>query len=100
MSAEVSTISGYVDGIPQLSTRKAQTKVRLLDGQTMVIGGLIREEEVKIMEKLPILGDIPFFGRLFQNRRETSRPQELLIFLTPQIEYADGRSSVAEKPTF
>lgn len=98
--AEVSTIAGYVDGIPQLATRKAETTVRLLDGQTMVIGGLIREDEIEILEKLPILGDIPFFGRLFQNRRTSRRPQELLIFLTPQIEYADGDHLVAEKPVF
>lgn len=100
LMAEVSTISGYVQGIPQLSKREASTTVRLQDGQTMVIAGLIREDELKIIEKLPILGDIPFFGRLFQNRKITKRPQELLVFLTPQIEYADDPNLTAEKPAF
>ncbi len=90
LSAESSTVSGFTAGVPQIATRRATTKVRLENGQTMVIGGLIRDEEIETIRKVPILSEIPFFGRLFKNRQVQRRPQELVIFLTPEIEYADG----------
>jgi len=100
LEAEASSISGFsAEGIPQKSLRNAKTTVRIHNGQTMVIGGLISEEEIERITKVPILGDIPFFGRLFRNRQVSRRPQELLVFLTPEIEYAGGEVLQAEGPT-
>jgi type IV pilus assembly protein PilQ len=55
------------------------------DGQTLVLGGIFHTEEVKGSEKVPILGDIPFFGRLFRNDLRNTEKREILIFLTPKI---------------
>jgi len=99
LSAESSTVSGFTAGVPQIATRRATTKVRLENGQTMVIGGLIREEEIETIRKVPILSEIPFFGRLFKNRQVQRRPQELVMFLTPEIEYANGDRAPAQLAT-
>jgi type II secretory pathway component GspD/PulD (secretin) len=51
----------------------------------MVIGGLIREEEIKTMSKIPILGDLPFIGELFRHRNNSHRKSEILVVITPRI---------------
>jgi type II secretory pathway component GspD/PulD (secretin) len=78
----VSTVSGFVDGVPQTSTREAETVVRVKDGDTLVIGGLIRDEDVKTMTKVPILGDLPLVGQLFRYHERNHRRSEVMIFLT------------------
>jgi type II secretory pathway component GspD/PulD (secretin) len=71
--------------LPRISRRTVQTAVRLQDGETMVIGGLIGENEVQTLRKLPILGDLPVLGTLFR-RDETARSKsELIILLTATI---------------
>src|SRR5262249_49866092 len=55
------------NGLPQTSAREADTTVRIKDGDTIVIGGLIREEDIKQMQKVPLLGDLPVLGYLFRN---------------------------------
>ena len=55
------------------------------DGETMVIGGLIREEEIKTMSKIPILGDLPLIGELFRHRNNNHRKSEILVVITPRI---------------
>ena len=47
--------------------REATTTVRVKDGETLVISGLINDQDVKTVQKVPLLGDIPFFGQLFRN---------------------------------
>lgn len=62
--------------------RSADTIVRLKDGQTMVIGGLIGSDEAKQMSKIPFLGDIPILGNLFKYIQKSKSDTEVMIFLT------------------
>lgn len=62
--------------------RSADTIVRLKDGQTMVIGGLIGSDEAKQMSKVPFLGDIPILGNLFKHIQKSKSDTEVMIFLT------------------
>ena len=62
--------------------RSADTIVRLKDGQTMVIGGLIGSDEAKQMSKIPFLGDIPILGNLFKHIQKSKSDPEVMIFLT------------------
>ena len=62
--------------------RSADTIVRLKDGQTMVIGGLIGSDEAKQMSRIPFLGDIPILGNLFKHIQKSKSDTEVMIFLT------------------
>ena len=55
------------------------------DGETIVLGGVFREETAIPESKTPVLGDIPYLGRLFKRTGRASRRTELLIFITPRI---------------
>lgn len=65
--------------------RSADTHVRLRDGETMVIGGLIGSEESHSLSKIPILGDIPILGQFFRNLKHSRTESEIMIFLTAHI---------------
>jgi general secretion pathway protein D len=67
---------------PIFSTREIRTEVNILDGSTVVMGGLTREEVKEVHDKVPILGDIPLIGRLFRSDSETTQKRNLLIFVT------------------
>ncbi|MDD2703657.1 MAG: secretin N-terminal domain-containing protein [Candidatus Omnitrophica bacterium] len=93
---EVSSLTGYAstrDGVnegPITSSRKVSTEVQILDGETVVIGGLVKEESLSLVKKVPLLGDIPVLGYLFKTKQEgsTGSPNEktdLLIFVTARI---------------
>lgn len=93
---EVSSLVGYAsnrEGVnegPITSTRTAQTEVLMKDGQTVVIGGLVKDESLIIRKKVPILGDIPLLGWFFSRKEigSSSSPTEktdLLIFVTARI---------------
>lgn len=69
----------------RFSSRSARTNVRLKDGETMIIGGLISAEESKAYSKIPFLGDIPILGRLFNNTKSSKTENEVMIFLTAGI---------------
>jgi len=69
----------------RFNKRSADTEVRLKDGETMVIGGLIGKEESKAMSKVPFLGDLPILGRLFSNVNNSKNETEVVIFLTAHI---------------
>jgi len=73
------------DGTAIISTRKASTNVKVKDGQTIVIGGLIRDSLIKTQKKVPILGDIPLLGLLFKSPKSTKVKTELIVFITPVI---------------
>lgn len=79
----VTVPSGFYQ--PIFSTREVRTEVTIFDGATVVIGGLTREEIKTIEDKVPVLGDIPFLGRLFQNKGETAQKRNLLIFVTANL---------------
>jgi len=66
--------------------RSTKSMVRVKDGETVILGGLIRKKGNTVITKLPILGDIPVFGKLFTNRNtDEDRDRELLVFITPHI---------------
>ena len=67
------------------SSRNVTTSIVIWDGQTVVMGGLMRETMVTIDDKIPILGDIPVLGRLFRSKGEKSEKQNLLIFVTARL---------------
>lgn len=78
-------------GLPVLSTRRADTDVRVKDGETVIIGGLTLRQEFKTKSKVPVLGDIPLLGELFTRRRTNAVNSELVIFVTPHILTERGR---------
>jgi type II secretory pathway component GspD/PulD (secretin) len=86
----VSTITGFTSApggtsLPQISERSVDTTIHVKDGETVAIGGLIRDEEIKSMTKVPFLGDIPFFGQLFRHRNNTKTRSDVTIFITTKI---------------
>ena len=76
------------------SKRSADTTVVVRDNQTVVIGGLIGATDTEVETKIPILGDIPIFGKLFRGKRVSSRKSNMLIFLTPHV--IDDESDLEE----
>lgn len=98
---EVSNISELdrETGMPVLSSRRAETTVRVKDGETVMIGGLTQKQEYRTHNKIPILGDIPILGNLFQSAKTSSIDSELVVFLTPRILTNRGRlaDEAAEK---
>lgn len=73
-----------VQNIPRIGTREADTRVLVRSGDTVVIGGLIKDNEVKVEKKVPILGDIPVLGWLFKRRTVQRSQTELLVFIHPE----------------
>jgi general secretion pathway protein D len=67
---------------PIFSMRKVTTSVQVADGQTVVIGGLMREDVQKVEDKTPLLGDIPLVGRLFRSNIDQHVKRNLIIFVT------------------
>ena len=71
--------------LPRFRQRQVATTAVVWDGQTVVLGGLIAENVRKSREKVPVLGDIPFVGRLFRSEAADSTKKNLVIFVTPTI---------------
>jgi len=88
----VNSLSGDPNGVPEISTRNAQTTVTLHDNQTLVIGGLIQEEDTRTITSLPVLGNIPIIGGLFKNNDTNNTSNELVIVVTPHI-IRDGQAT-------
>lgn len=84
LTAESVQISENVQA-PTFSKRSAQTRVVVPDGKTVVIGGLMDNQDNVSIKKIPVLGDIPGLGALFRRRRRDNTKTELLIFLTPHV---------------
>lgn len=87
---EVSTISGYLSvpgggQLPQISSREATTTVRVKDGDTIAIGGLISDSDIKNVRKVPFFGDLPFFGNLFRDSSTTHKRNEVMIFVKVSV---------------
>ena len=86
---QVSTVTGFLEvngaSYPQISTREAQSTLRIKSGETLVMGGLLKNEEITQMEKVPFLGDIPFLGELFKRRKTTKSASQVLISIKPTV---------------
>jgi len=82
---------------PIVSIRETDTLVRVADGQTVIIGGLMEDKDDDRVEKVPVLGDIPLLGGLFRKTTKTGRKSELVILLTPTVLIGDrGQQTAAE----
>lgn len=99
--AEVSSISGTlaVNGYPIIDTREIRTDVQLKDGESLVLAGLLQEETIKTMSKIPLLGDIPILGALFRSTQDDLKSKELVFFITPKIVKPNASGVEPELPT-
>jgi type IV pilus assembly protein PilQ len=77
---------------PTINHRVLDSTVRLRDGETIILGGLIQSIDSENIDKFPILGSLPLLGRLFQNRSHNRSKAELIIYLTPHLYYGDEGS--------
>ena len=75
----------FQDQAQSLATRSIKTNVNVNDGDTAVIGGLIRDEETENVKKVPLLGDLPIIGWLFKGKEVTKTKLNMVVFLTPKI---------------
>ena len=97
---EISTLTGETIPIsdtinaPVIAKRSAQTNVVVPDGKTVVIGGLMEDNETQTIRKVPILGDIPLLGMAFRRKITSKTKTELLIFLTPYV--VSGEAELTE----
>ncbi len=85
---EVSTLKLSVEQgvtLPIVSSRFTDHVVRVKNGETIVIGGLIRNDEIEEMSKVPLLGDLPLLGHLFRHRHTTKDHTEVVMFITASI---------------
>ena len=77
---------------PFFSVRSVSTQLSVYNGATVVMGGLITEERTTIEDKVPFLGDIPYLGRLFRSKAESSNKRNLLVFVTARLVDLAGRA--------
>ncbi len=82
---EVSSVSSTIDAGPRITTREADTTVIVKQGESVIIAGLIQEDETLIKDRIPILGHIPFLGILFQSRSKDLEQKELIVVITPHM---------------
>ncbi len=96
---EISDMQDVVDfqgaTVPILSTQTTDATVMVKDGETIVMGGLLKDKVVTTRTKVPILGDIPILGLLFSHKINTIEKKDLLIFITPHI---IGTDKIAKRP--
>jgi len=80
------TVSDVTSGqAPAIDTQRIGTQVLVNNGETIVLGGIYQQSIISSVSKVPVLGDIPYFGWLFRNTSEFNEKKELLIFVTPRI---------------
>lgn len=86
LKVEVSSISGTgFGGLPTFGNRSVNTVIRLRDGETSVLAGLIRDEERTVLEGVPGLSDIPLIGRMFARNKLERQETDIIITMTPHI---------------
>ena len=93
-----STVSTSDGDIALLQSRTLNSgEIRLRDGQTLILSGIIQESDRTSVTKVPILGDIPILGALFRSTNKSNQRQEVVVLLTPQI-LDDNRGQVNYAP--
>jgi len=83
--------------IPVVETSEAETTVTVKDGVTIVIGGLIKDEKIESVKKIPLLGDLPLIGIVFRSEDKLIRKTEWVIFLTPKLVPGDVSEQLSSK---
>lgn len=84
------------EGYPNVSTRSITTTIRLNNGQTLALGGLIKNQEAEFSYKVPFLGNIPIIGALFRQTGKTRQKSNLVVFITPHI-ITENHNVILEK---
>ncbi|MFO8009158.1 MAG: type II secretion system secretin GspD [Candidatus Brocadiia bacterium] len=84
-TAIVEPVTGLGQETPTTAKREAKTVVSIMSGATVVIGGLMRDDQVKSTSKVPLLGDLPVIGALFRRTRRTTQKTNLLLFISPHV---------------
>jgi len=80
------TVSEVQNGqAPAIDTQRIGTQVLVNNGETIVLGGIYQQSVISTVSKVPVLGDVPYFGWLFRNKNNFNEKKELLIFVTPRI---------------
>ena len=87
---QVSTLKGFMEGfsgtkVPEIGTREVDLEVTVPDGEPIIIGGLIREEERKTKVRVPILGELPIIGPLFRSKSNEGEKSEIVFVIRPRI---------------
>lgn len=96
--ANAVTISGFV--IPAFSTRRVVTEMDLSDGQSFAIAGLVDDRLTNTARKMPLLGDIPLLGKLFQSRSKNRAKTELMVVVTPRVVHVQPNDPLPPGPEF
>ena len=79
------SVGKVFNGVPSIDTNQVKTQVLVDNAQTVVLGGIFKDQITQATEKTPFLGDLPYVGRLFRKTLDQNDKQELLIFITPRI---------------
>ncbi len=95
LETDYSQVNDFINGFPVVTTRKAQSTLRVRDGETIVIAGLFSDVDTRTLTKVPFLGDLPFFGELFRNRQRTHNRDEVVFLITPRLVADDDPARVA-----
>lgn len=82
---EVSSVSALLDAGPRITTREADTTVRIKEGETVVIAGLITQEDNRTKSRIPVLGQVPGLEYIFGSRSKDHTQTELAVFITPRM---------------
>ena len=86
LKVSVSTISGTgFNGLPTFANREVNTEIRLRDGETNMLAGLIRDDERRVMDGIPGLSDLPVLGRMFTHSKTETTQSDIILTLTPHI---------------
>ena len=85
LNVKQDSVGQVFNGVPSVNTTEITTEVLVDNGQTVVLGGIFQTDKNISTTKTPVLGDIPYLGRLFKRTVERDDKQELLVFITPRI---------------
>jgi type II secretory pathway component GspD/PulD (secretin) len=97
LETDYSQVTGSISNFPIITTRKAQSTLRVRDGETIVIAGLFADVDTSTLTKVPFLGDIPFLGEVFRNRARQHSKDEVVFLITPHL-VADSDPTAAQPP--
>jgi len=97
LETDYSQVTGTIADFPVITTRKAQSTLRVHDGETIVIAGLFSDVDEHTLTKVPFLGDLPFIGEIFRNRERTHSKDEVVFLITPHL-VVDGDPANAVAP--
>jgi pilus assembly protein CpaC len=96
---EVSELGQIISGQPSFITRRSISRVELKEGESLIIGGLLKQTVLKDLAKVPILGDVPILGTLFRSTRFRNEESELVFVIIPRIVRAMKPGEKPQLPT-